>query len=276
MKGLIKTLLTAHWLNMDTALGAVASCYFFAFLLQVTLPPVVALTLALAVLAIYNLDHLMDAARLPGQALTTRHRFYQRSFRWLVYYQAALMAVLLGLSFLLPHAVLRIGVGLGGLVLIYFLLLFGRRASGFLFKEVFIAVVFVLGALLPPLSLAHAGAWRIIIWPVGQFILLAVANTLLFAWYDYEVDRQETHISIALTLGRRHLKRLIHGILMVFLIAGVAAPVDGQWVCASVILWLMWLVFLLIALFPQTFGRHERFRIFGEAVFLLPVLVWLC
>lgn len=268
-------MLTAHWLNLDTALGAVASSYYFVRLLQVTLPAVVALTLALAVLAIYNFDHLMDAARLTGQALTARHRFYQQNFRWLVYYQVVLMALLMTLSFLLPHAVLRIGVGLGGLVLIYFLLLFGRRASGFLFKEVFIAVVFVLGALLPPLSLAHAGTWPVIIRPAGQFILLAVANTLLFAWYDYEVDLQETHTSIALTLGKKRLKRLVYAIFMVFLMAG-AVRANGAALCAQIILWLMWLALLLLALFPQFFSRHERFRIFGEAVFLLPAFVWLC
>jgi len=259
-------------LNFDTALGAVITSLFIAQNLGVTVPVVAFLALFFAVLSIYNFDHLLDAQRIREQAQSGRHRYYQRNFKTLSIYQLSLLILLLFCSWHMPGDIARAGIVLAVISLIYFLLLFIILPKNFFFKEVFISIVYVSGLVLAPVvTSSHLPQVAdYLLWV--EIFLLALANTFILAWFDYDIDAREGHVSIAQLIGEKLIYRMsfiflaVVGLLIIF--SGVISPgFESQFIIIAMVIPL-----LSSLLFNSFFRKNETYRIVSDAIFIIPII----
>lgn len=269
---MIRLMRFLHWVNLDTAIGAVVTSLFIAKYLGSDIPHVASITLLLAVLAIYNFDHLMDARRVSSIARSARHRFYQQNQRFLSIYQLILMLALITIIWYLPAEILRAGLVLALLTGIYFILLFFVFPNKFMLKEIIIASVYAMALFLAPIYSASgitADNW-LVFWL--QILLMAVANTLIFAWYDHEIDIAEGHTSLARNLGKSIVYRVVVAILIIILSISVFQVWSGAEILQQGIIMLMALVLYFSLLASRPLAKNDRYRIIGDAVFIIPVI----
>ena len=264
-------------LSLDVVLGACVGTVFVAKFLVVPIPFASLLALGLCVWLIYTADHLRDAYQLKRRvAHTARHRYHQTRFKAIAV--AWTLVALLGLIvlFFLPLRLIYYGVGLVVAVAIYFVLTQRTSLARWLPKEFMTALLYTTGIFLPSLA-AYAEP---LYWNIGilffQYFFLALANLLLFSWFEVEIDKQDRYESFALSVGRL----LTHNIVLLCLSAVVITSLFmllvvstsfASLVAQGTIL-LMGLVLLLIALRPTYFQHHQRYRFLGDGIFLLPVV----
>jgi len=266
-------------LSLDVAAGAVVGAWFFANHYGVPLPWPVWCSLALAIWLIYTLDHLADAHRIGHTAHTYRHRFHQQYARWL--WLGVALAGMAGMAmlWLLPAPTLRLGATVAAVAIVYFVANILLKKPFALFKELTGALIYSAGVLTGPLSLLPH-------WPkatylyFGQLTLVALANLLIFAWYEAGSDAADGHDSLIQRIGQARARRCIGWVLGAAAASNVAGIVLlGKQ--AAPVQWLLLLMTLALAttfVFDAFFGRSERYRILGDAVFFFPavylVLIW--
>ena len=266
-------------LSLDVVLGAVVGTLFVADFLSVTIPPLQVVALAICVWLIYTADHLLDAYQLKRPAHTPRHRFHQRYFR--IIGGAFVVVSLCGVAllFFLPQPVVWHGTWLVALVGLYFLLSKAVRLNRYLPKELMIALLYAAGIFLSPLVAYPAEITWVVAILFLQYVLLALANLLIFSWFEVDIDEKDQAVSFAKTAGRnttRQLILLLLGMLSVSccLFLGLFSWGSRMFIAESVVLG-MSLLLLLIMLRPSYFAQHERYRLLGDGIFLLPLLVLL-
>jgi hypothetical protein len=264
-------------LSLDVVVGAGVGTAAVARYLGMALPPSVLLALASATWLIYTVDHLLDAQRLGLSAQTFRHGFhyrYRRPLRVIV----AILLIVNGFNLLhLPAPVLKAG-GLATVAVgAYFGLLSLARGRPSWFKELTIAFLYTAGVFLGPLSLA---TWP---WPpltgllLLEYFLLAWLNLLLFAWYDRAADEYQQHTSLVRQWGADRVRRLSYG--LAGLLLGLASlgllMTQGAGLAArfQACVLLMATGLAAVCHFPDFFGLRHRYRVLGDAVFLLPAAV---
>ncbi len=255
-------------LSLDVAAGAVICASFFGRLLEVSILPQGLTSLGLTVWIIYTADHLLDARKLKQDASTQRHRFHQRHFKSLLL--VLIVAVLVDATqiYFIRSMVFVTGLALSFLVGIYFLI---QQRIGFL-KEFFGTLLYTGGVLLAPLSVNDQLSSSIILL-ILQFGITAWINLLLFSWMDKSRDEKDSHRSFATTFGLMMTRRIL---LLLFAVIGALGII--QFVIfsfdtmATLIIMLMNVLLLLIFLKRDYFEREDRYRLLGDAVFLLPVI----
>jgi hypothetical protein len=268
-----KVLKVLHWLNFDTALGAVFTSMFVAQFLNAAVPFTSNLALFITVLIIYNFDHLIDARSIKRIAQSARHNFYQKNLYILSLYQIALLVAALFLVWYLPPAIIRAGIILGLITAIYFLLLFIIFPKRFMLKEIMISIVFSCAIFLAPyyshqpLQFSLSG---VLLW--SEILILAITNTFIFSWYDYDIDQSEGHTSIAVVLGRRTVGLLIYALFFTLvIIVTINLTLFGNWGNQFVVLLMAGLLYFSYVA-DKSLSRNEFYRVFGDAVFLLPII----
>lgn len=255
-------------LSIDVALGAVCCCAWFAKLYHVDLRPYVFLALGLTVWIIYTADHLLDARKIKGEALTTRHRFHQQHFTVLTVLVAIFAVIDFGLIFFVRKQVLYAGIILGGIVLLY--LVFTRVLS--FLKETVVAVLYSGGVLLPVLSLWD---WQMSIsYPliVVSFFITAWINLFLFAWFDHNIDKIHGYTSFSVQFGKYLTMLLLRGLffIQVALIGTIA--LHNQMISAALMLFMMNAILFLLFVRPANTFLQDNYRLLGDAVFLIPAM----
>lgn len=259
-------------MNFDTAFGAAITSLFIAKIIGSVVPQIVIAALILTILAIYNFDHLLDAKKINGEAITGRHQFYQRNFAHLAIYQLLLLISLLVISWFVPATIAKAGIILAVITLIYFLLLFIILPHRFAFKEVMIAAVFSFGLFLGPIAVMSTPVISfdiILLWL--EIFLLALANTLIFSWFDYENDMKEGHSSLALIVGPKTIRILCFLVLIILGMTIFLSLInDALWIGQLIIL-IMGLVLLISLMLGKKYNKDERLRIAGEVIFLFPL-----
>lgn len=251
-------------LSIDVVAGAVCSALFFARLLQVSLLPYGIISLALTVWIIYTADHLLDAKRVEGVATTRRHHFHQQ------YFSVLSLCLLLALvSNIVLLFFIREQVLVGGLFLIcgvsmYLLLHTYLKVP----KEVLISILYTCGVLLPSFMVTPVIWQELPYWLIAQFTLSALVNLLVFSWFDYERDRQDGFKSLATVWGRTNTARFIY--TAAFINSALFFVSEDR--SASGVLVAMTVIHLLILYRADFFGKDDRFRLLGDASFMLPLL----
>ncbi len=266
-------------LSLDVVAGSVAVGAFATRLLAVNPQTVWWIVLPLAVWSFYTLDHLIDGFKSKGETGIYRHRFHYKNRKTLVVLMliSGTAATLLGVLFLDKYIVAA-GFGTGLLAAAYFsVLYFGGRARRLLLpKEFVIALVYVTGIWLAPLvwygQLPDTGVLLVML----ILFLLAWAEGIMASWFDCEKDTKAGHGSFTVRFGLKSTKHFLFGlyVFVFFMLGYLAFALTGklQFV-ALLILALMNLVLLFTISFPSWFAKNDRYRIAGEAVFLLPALV---
>lgn len=232
--------------------------------------------LPLAVWTIYTSDHLLDAWRLGDRASTDRHRFHVRHFKLLALLTgiSALACLVLAVVFLRLQGIL-FGFAMGGFVVLHLLIvrLVGERTSPLLIKEFGVAFVYAAG--IWGLPLINSGEWRHLsgILPFVQFLLLALVNLMEFSLFEIETDAKDGHTSFVRALGRQRSVNLIWLMLGMVAALGIAILMLSnplRVVGLEVILGLMAAILAALLLRKTWFSESERYRIWGDAAFLMP------
>lgn len=266
-------------LSIDVVLGALFSGMMVARLVEITMPTYWYWVLPLSVWVIYTTDHLIDARRLKDKAHTPRHLFHYQYFKWIVAIWGLSIAIcLLYVPFIISREVLYFGLGMGALVLGHLALvwLIGDRIAWFLHKELGVGAIYAAGVWGAPLVLYGD---EIPLW-VGfasmQFFLLALLNLLTFSFYERETDALDQHTSFVRALGESRTRLLI--IVLAILIVGLGLwgglfAEDHLFFFIVQLIFALMLGILLWVFFDEDrFRFAERYRLWGDAVFLLPIL----
>lgn len=252
----------ANILSIDVAAGAAIGSLFFADFFGIPVGLNAISCLIISVWLIYTCDHLLDAYWLQSDAVTERHAFHRRNFSILVtvVLVAAVIDVLLVIS--LPHLIIRKGLWLSVPVILY--LMFINRIA--ILKEPVAAAMYCAGVLVPveigyPVNLAGELL-------IAQFYLVVLMNLLLFSWFDVSKDRAQGTHSGVLVIGKRWTGAIIW---LLFLLNSAIMITSGAGLHA-VLLWSIASGNIVLYVFHRTFSAADKFRVIGDALFLLPVL----
>lgn len=257
-------------LSIDVSAGAVVCALFFANIFDV-IPGVPGLiALGFTVWIIYSTDHLLDVLRIETAA-TDRHQFYQRHFVVMIVITAAVTVADAAMIFFITPSILHAGLVLGAMVAVY---LIAQRYFGFL-KELLGAVLYTGGVILPAFVFSDDHAisrdqWMVVL----CFLLIAWINLLVFSYFDKVSDEKQRQISFTTSMGEGKTRALVltlfcisAGLCLALMLRSMQAP--------SVVLFVMSLVLVLLLRFREYFGRQDRYRYIGDAVFLFPLVLLL-
>ena len=264
-----------QYLSLDVVAGAIISSLFIAKVTGVSLTIHMSVGLGIAVWLIYTVDHLWDAHRIAGKPSNPRHAFHHRYFKPLCL--IAFVLLLLGLynmSFL-PRLTIQLGWGLGVLAGVYlgFVHLFRQNARWH--KEFLAALVFTIGIFIAPLGIARMIDFQWLLLFLS-FLLLAIINLLLFPLFELSTDQKDRMRSIATELGTKKVRRILKVLfvlLFTILLTGLILSNDHTWIHALLILQLMALVLMVLFLKPSLFRENGLYRMLGDGVFFLPVIL---
>ena len=252
-------------LSLDVVAGSVVSALFFSRLLEVMPGALVFLCLALTVWIIYTVDHLRDARNVSSPASTDRHRFHQIHFKVIVIILITIIVVNFIILFFLPPAIIRYGLPLGCVVLLYLVI---QRYLKFL-KEVFVACLYTAGVALPSLSFFPGFPLPEHYLIITKFAITALMNLLLFSLFDLEVDRDQEQHSFVTWYGpaATHYAILLLGLLNIF---------SGLWLWNfdTRVAWIfitMNVLLITVLFLKRQLVRNNYYRMVGDAVFLIPV-----
>jgi hypothetical protein len=259
------------------ALGSYASHMFFCKLYGTSYNSIIAVGLALGVWFIYTLDHLLDGLVLRGNATTIRHKkhFDHRFYitRLLIFVALALII----LSFRVPSQFYPFI----GLLLFLTIVHFGinylvpKRVKKLLFlKEVFIALVVSLGIASSSLvgEVKINSHWSNLLFCI--FLFINLANIMLFSYFDKEADQRSKTLSIAGIYSDLTLKGIIYLCLFLSLVFSTYECVNGELGFLGFAIFLsMQITLLIIALFSSYFQQNDRYRFFGDLIYVYPLAV---
>jgi len=216
---------------------------------------------------IYTADHLLDARNLTQTASSERHRFHQKYFKLL--FTALIIGVMVDVVqlFYIRKIVFIEGLGLAGVILIYFL---AQRSLKFL-KEVTGAILYSGGVLLIPWSVKTSEPTNLQLILITQFVLTALINLLLFSWFDKRQDEHDRQSSFATVMGEETTKK---SLILLFVVQALlsSALISVAQEKETLILVLMNVLLLLIFARKKYFEINDRYRLLGDAVFLLPMI----
>lgn len=264
-------------LSLDVVLGAGVSTVFVAKFLVAPIPYASLLALCVCVWLIYTADHLLDAYALGRSvAHTARHRYHQTRFKTIALAWGVVALLGIGILFYLPNKLILCGSLLATLVLLYALLLKYTALRTWLPKEFATALFYTTGVFLPAMTTYTTT----LPWSASvlffQYFFLALGNLLLFSWFEADTDRQDGHPSFALSVGRPLVRLLLYGCLTAVGISSVvslgAVATSEVTVAAQGTVLVMALVLLVLTRWSAYFRQHERYRLLGDGIFLLPIV----
>ena len=192
-------------------------------------------------------------------------------------------AVSVALAFAyLSWAGILFGVCLGVAVLIHEAMVkwAGGRTSPLLLKEIGVCVIFTAGIWGLPLIRQMLAARPVALWQwmlVLQYMLLVLANLIEFSWLEMCIDEHHGQTSFVRGIGSR-VRTVAGGAIalqaplatVVLILARQRRTYSVQAIYAG-----MALILLAILIYPEWFERDERYRAWGDGVFIAPLLLLL-
>ncbi|MEX2567091.1 MAG: hypothetical protein WD431_14195 [Cyclobacteriaceae bacterium] len=263
-------------LSLDVVLGACGGMYFFSKLMKVSPNWKIYVLLAMAVWAIYTFDHLLDAYLVKGRAHTERHYFHQRHFNPLVFILGLVVVSGLTAAYLWVDwdRIFAAGLILGGLIIGNMVLLRWSGKWFVLIKEFSIALLYVGGILLAPISLLDMayspGYWMFF---AMAYFILACYNLILLSWMDKDSDSRDGHYSILTVLGAQITRQLlwILSILGLAYIPFLFLFLPSYYHVFTLLWTMMWIGHIIIFLESPLDIYQARQTL--EGIFLLPLLL---
>ncbi len=273
-----------QWINatsLDIVAGSLSSMLFSVAVLGVELPLAIWFALPISVWIFYTADHLLDALGTVGVPLSSRHLLHRKSSRLLLFSLAVVLVALLYLVFyFLPLNVLIGGFVLAGLVLFYLAIVFwGRRKGKQIPKELLIALIYTAGTWGPAIIVKRFALNKEEFLLLAIFAILVALEGMIAAYYDFELDTKEDHPSFIRFLGKKRGKTVINYIglaTQILIIAYFFLAGNNFSLFSASVYWLMSICLIVILNLPSFFATKERFRLFGEILFVLPGAYILC
>ena len=144
------------------------------------------------------------------------------------------------------------------------------------FKEVFVAFVVTIGFVITPTFEAQSDInANQVICVFLFFYLINLSNLFLFSYFDKERDQKDNMITIAQFYGLEKLRGLIYLGIGVSFIVLVISFMYGHIVGVSFLIFLAMQTTLLgIIIFPSFFRTNDRYRFFGDLIYLYPLITF--
>jgi len=261
-------------LSLDIVAGACIGTLFIAHYLDVVLSTSVVIVLGICVWSIYTVDHLIDARKVRLHANTRRHRFHQKYFKHLIVIN--LITIIVGgvLAIDLPLQTLIVGMMLTLLVVAYFIIFNNTKIR--IPKEFMGGLIYSAGIFIAPVTALNYQFDLGIILIFTEFLTIAWMNLVLFSLMEVDVDILDGHQSIARKWGKKRVTSLINYMFLGFIILILLSLTMGMnqgFFTYQLLLAVMGSTLYLIFLRRNFFKVRERYRIIGDAVFILPLIV---
>ena len=159
---------------------------------------------------------------------------------------------------------------------IYFILLYQFQKIKHPFKELAGATFYSLGVFTGPMAGTEYMLSQEVVVIFLLFFLLAYINLQTISFYEKEEDVHDSMASFANYFGPQVLSKFLTLIsALYFIILFLAHLVYEMEFQLLVLFFLMGLTSVSIILFNSFFRKEEKYRIYGDLVFLLPVLLLL-
>lgn len=257
-----------RYLSLDIVLGAVFLLMALENHYHLHFSTHIYFALASAVWIIYIIDHLLD---VQNEVTTERREFHKTHFRSLIFIAGVVLVLALVNICFLPVAVIKYGALLSALCVGYLMLVYFVR--GLWVKEILVAFGYAGGIFLAPFAFINALSLTDGIIFI-QIVLVALINLCVFSYYDREKDQLEGFGSIVTSLGSTKT----HWFIQLLLIASAGLALFVMVLLPSIatvssVFLVMSLVLGVLFWFPKVFTPNERFRLIGDGVFYLPLLL---
>lgn len=154
----------------------------------------------------------------------------------------------------------------------------GKRKKVYLQKELFVAVIYVSGVWGGPWALSGFNISPDAVILFAVFMMLAIADVLVFTIYDHNTDQLDKHPTLFSHIGEKaiyifyYLLIVLSSVGVIYLI--IDSPVFLHRAAAKIYL-IMCLLLLLLISIPDVFNKNARYRTLGEMVFWLPGIILL-
>lgn len=268
MRHAVKFYRLVNILSLDVAIGATISSFFLSRVFEVPVQVPTLLCLGLTVWVIYTADHLIDAKWIKQPASALRHQFHQRHFKTIIYFLAIACLIVISLLFFVQLSILIWGLYLSVLVIIYLAL---QRKLG-LFKEVIGALLYSIGVMIPVIATPNESLKTMVSIPAILFFNTALINLILFSWFDIENDMADKQPSIATILGNSTTGILLSVLCLIQLGLLLLAFSMGSYNSYLLVFALMLIILFSLFIKSEWFATADKYRIMGDAVFLIPLL----
>jgi 4-hydroxybenzoate polyprenyltransferase len=255
-------------LSLDVAFGAAISSYFFSRVFSVALDVPTLICLGLTVWLIYTTDHLTDAKSIKHRASTLRHQFHQRHFKVIAAIVFIVLALIIALLFFVPSSIIFWGLCLSALVFIYLII---QRKLGAI-KEVLGAILYTIGVMIPIIALSDQSLYSLTSIPSILFFNTALINLILFSWFDVENDLADKQPSLATIIGHNATVGLLTILFAIQFSLLVYAYLADYYSNAIAVFTLMFVILFAVFLKAGWFAAADKYRLTGDAVFLIPLL----
>jgi len=270
-----------HILSFDVLIGAIASGAFAVEVLKVRPGFAWWIVLPVSVWIVYSLDHIIDAVRRKAIDLSIRQLFFKKHSKWL-WIILLLLAIVNGFLVLysLETAIVKFGLVIGFVTSVYFLLLilFGEKKSMFLQKELYVAAIYTAGIWVGPMALVKFQLNHDHLILLINFLLLVFSDILILNFYEAESDKKNNPHSFILKYGKRFSYYFIWTLIIVVFSSSLLEVILVQEVKLSIafkLLMFMSIVLLILFNYRDKFRQWPYYRLIGEVVFWLPVLLLL-
>jgi len=260
-------------LGLDAPVVAVCWQSLFADLLEIQLPWMIHLVLALSAWCVYLADRLIDVSRSRLQPFdTNRHRFTARHFKKLIVLLAMVSALNLILIIRhLPANLIIAGCVTAGLIAIYYLIRLTRlrKYVSLIPRELLCGMLFAVGCVIGPHAYASEletpFAFGLV---VVLFGLLCSASCILISIWEKESDLASNDPSVV--TSQKKLIPHVANCLLALAVITVALSFLGFWkVLLSIALAA---ILLRLTLRFQNHLSTLTCRVLADALLLTPVI----
>lgn len=261
------------------ALGSFSSYLFFSNLFNVKPNYVLALGLSIGLWIIYTLDHLLDGLSIGNKASSIRHREHFLKHKLIIFWILFGLIILIGLSFWLAKIYYSYVLFLCVLTLIHFCINYFLSLKYTVLrylKEAFIALVVTIGFVVTPL-IGNESTLVInqLIYAFIIFYFINLSNLLIFSSFDKDRDQKDNMITIAHLYSLSKLRRLIYfGIGTSITVSIVSFSIGFITGVSFFVFMSMHLTLLGITIYPSYFRTKDRYRFFGDLIYLYPFVVF--
>lgn len=227
-------------------------------------------SLLCAVWCVYTGDHLLDALRDGPEPATPRHAFHRRHARALTAALALVAVAGLTAAWTLRPPVRLFGLGLGLLVLAYL-----ASAQSLILanlpKEPIAGLLYAAGIWGGPIIMVEGfRPWFLL--AAALHALAAVLNLVMIGVFEVDSDRRQCHRSIALRAGADRTRAFVLTAGAAGALASAGFALGGPAWAGFAVLSLQIATPAVLLLADRWAGRRERYRTWGDSVFLLGAL----
>ncbi len=258
------------WLSLDVTAGAVVFMHFLSREFEILVHWSEMTALGISVWLIYSIDHILDA-RAAKEPISPRREFHKQRIHFLLFLNVFVLCIGFWVLAQLTTDVLIAGGIIAFVALGYLVFVRIERLSGI--KEVQIAIGYTGGVSLVPLLYLE----KILVWHWMSIVLLfliALGNLILFSWFELNQDQKEGFTSLVQTLGTKRTKTILEVVFIANILGALIMYQFGGTLTLAIFFLLAGAINFCISKYKNFFEQHDRYRIIGDAVFLLPIL-WL-